>query len=48
MLKADLQDSDIPGRTTLRKRIEELLKEHLDALAIELQVRSLCPSVTFS
>jgi hypothetical protein len=38
MLKSDLKDSDIPGRTTLHKRIDETLKQHLDSLAAELQV----------
>jgi hypothetical protein len=38
MLKPDLKESDIPGRTTLHDRILEILEEHLDSLEEEMKV----------
>jgi hypothetical protein len=38
MLRKDLQDSDIPGRTTIRKRVDEVLTEHLCQLEKEMKV----------
>lgn len=40
MLREELRESDIPGRTTIRKRIEEVLDEHLDQLEKDLKVSS--------
>lgn len=39
MLREELQNSDIPGRTTMRARIHELLDGHLDQLEEAMQVR---------
>jgi hypothetical protein len=39
MLKADLTESDIPGRTTLSTRILEMFEEYLDVLETEMRVR---------
>jgi hypothetical protein len=41
MLLEELQESDIPHRTTIRKRVEEVLSEHLDELEKEMAVRQL-------
>jgi hypothetical protein len=38
LLKEDLQDQDIPHRTTITKRILELNQEHLGNLSSQLQV----------
>jgi hypothetical protein len=38
MLREELKESDIPGRTTIRKRIEEVLEDHLDTLKQDMQV----------
>jgi hypothetical protein len=38
MLREELRESDIPGRTTIHKRIEETLQEHLDQLSRDMQV----------
>jgi len=38
MLKPDLKESDIPGRTTLHDRVLEMLKEHLDTLEEDMKV----------
>ena len=38
MLREDLNDEDIPHRTTVRNRILEIWDEHLDQLATEMQV----------
>jgi hypothetical protein len=38
MLRADLRDTDIPGRTTLRSRVTELFNEHLEQLETEMKV----------
>ena len=38
MLHKELRESDIPGRTTIRKWIEEVLEEHLDRLQDEMVV----------
>jgi len=38
MLKPDLKESDIPGRTTLSKRALELLVEYFDELEAEMKV----------
>jgi hypothetical protein len=39
MLRKELRESDIPHRTTIRKRVEEVLSEHLDKLEHEMAVR---------
>ena len=39
MLKSDLADSDIPSRSTLRRRIEDMFEEHLKDLEREIKVR---------
>jgi len=41
MLRKELNESDIPGRTTIRKRIEEIFEEHLCELQREMNVCSL-------
>lgn len=41
MLREELQNSDIPSRTTMRARIHELLDGHLDQLEEEMQVHLL-------
>ena len=38
MLREDLQKSDIPGQTTMRTRIHELLDNHLNILERALRV----------
>jgi hypothetical protein len=38
MLRKDLQDSDIPGWTTIRKCVDEVLTEHLCQLEKEMKV----------
>jgi hypothetical protein len=40
MLREELQSSDIPGRSTMRARIHELLDGHLDQLEAEMKVKS--------
>ncbi|KIM34692.1 hypothetical protein M413DRAFT_75729, partial [Hebeloma cylindrosporum] len=37
MLREDLKDSDIPHRTTIRKRIMEVWDEHLDTLQDQMK-----------
>lgn len=41
MLRAELKDSDIPHRTTLRTRILERLNEYFEALKKEMAVRDI-------
>jgi hypothetical protein len=38
MLREELRESDIPSRTTIRKRIQETFEEHLDQLSDDMQV----------
>ena len=38
MLWKELKESDIPGRTTIRNRIEKIYIQHLEELAEELKV----------
>lgn len=38
LLRKELKESDIPGRTTIRKRVEEVLAEHLVQLGEEMKV----------
>ncbi len=38
MLRADLKDTDIPGHTTIRSRVTELLDKHLEKLETEMKV----------
>ena len=40
MLRKELNESDIPGRTTIRKRVEEIFEEHLCELQRDMNV---CP-----
>ena len=50
MLRKELRESDIPGRTTIRKRIEEVYEEHLEKLRGEMEVHlyalALCTLLT--
>jgi hypothetical protein len=41
MLKADLKESDIPSRSTIRTRILEVFEEHLGVVAEEMKVWSI-------
>jgi hypothetical protein len=43
MLHAELKDSDIPHRTTIKKCVEEVLTEHLDRLRSDMAVRLVYP-----
>lgn len=45
MLRAELKDSDIPHRTTLRNRILERLNEHFEKLKQEMAVCQVFTSV---
>lgn len=38
MLQQELNDSDIPHRTTIRTRVEEVVEEHLAQLKADMQV----------
>ena len=38
MLQQELKDSNIPHRLTIRKRIDEVLEEHLTRLEEDMQV----------
>ena len=38
MLRKELRDSDIPGCTTIRKRVEEVLNEQLERLVKDMAV----------
>ena len=38
MLRPDLKESDIPGRTTLYNQVLEILQEHLDLLEDDMKV----------
>jgi hypothetical protein len=38
MLREELQDADIPHRTTIRKRVMEIFEDYLDQLADAMQV----------
>lgn len=38
MLREELKNSDIPGRSTMRARIMELLDQHLDQLEHDFHV----------
>jgi hypothetical protein len=38
MLRKELKESDIPGRTTIRKTIDEMQESHLENLEDELKV----------
>ena len=38
MLRKELRDSDIPHKTTIRDRVEEVLMEHFDNLEKEMHV----------
>ena len=46
MLRDELKDSDIPCRTTIRKRIDELLEQHLCELEREMNVSSISDSLS--
>jgi hypothetical protein len=39
MLREELRNSDIPGRSTMRARIRELLDGHLEQLEQEMKVQ---------
>jgi len=38
MLRSDLNDSDIPHRTTMHNRIKELVEEYMNGLARDMTV----------
>ena len=38
MLRKELKESDIPGRTTIRNRIEKIYTQHLEELTEEMKV----------
>ena len=38
MLRKDLKESDIPGRTKIREHVDKLYEEHLKELEEELKV----------
>jgi len=38
MLRGELKESDIPGRTKIREKIDAMYEEHLEKLEKELQV----------
>jgi hypothetical protein len=38
LLRQDLKESDIPGRTTMRKEIEKAFQDHLKKLEEEMAV----------
>ena len=38
MLRKELKESDIPGRTTIRNRIEKIYAQHLEELTEEMKV----------
>jgi len=38
MLKKDLTEKDIPGRSTMRNRIDGMYQDHLDKLKVEMKV----------
>lgn len=38
MLRQELQESDIPHCTTIRKHVEEVLSEHLGRLEHDMEV----------
>jgi hypothetical protein len=40
LLRKELRESDIPSRTTIRKRIEDTYQTHLEELSKEMQVCS--------
>ena len=52
MLRKELKDSDIPHKTTIHDRVEEILTEHFDKLKNEMDVRMLfiyqLPIITLS
>lgn len=39
LLRKDLKASDIPGRTTIRNRIDSMYAEHMETLKDSLKVR---------
>lgn len=41
MLRQELKESDIPHRTTIRKRVEEVLSERLAQLGRDMEVHKL-------
>jgi hypothetical protein len=38
MLRETLKESDIPGRTTIRERIDKMAEDHLKELEEEMKV----------
>ena len=45
MLRAELKDSDIPHRMTIRARLEEVVAEHLKQLQTDMEVSQYIPSL---
>ena len=40
LLRESLREKNIPGRTAIRKRIDEMMEMHLETLSRELKVRT--------
>lgn len=40
LLRESLREKDIPGRTAIHKRIDEMMETHLETLSRELKVRT--------
>jgi hypothetical protein len=38
MLREELEESDIPGRTTIRNCVDELFQEHINRLKRDMKV----------
>jgi len=45
MLRKELKDTDIPHRTTIRKRVQERLEELLDTLRQDMKVSAVLTHV---
>lgn len=49
MLREELKDTDIPHRTKLRERVQEIWEDHLDTVTMEMKVLySIQMATTFS
>jgi hypothetical protein len=42
LLRTELQESDIPGRSTIRTHIEQAYEEHMNQLEQETAVNEFC------
>lgn len=45
MLRPELRDHDIPHRTTIRKRVLEVLDEYIVELKLQLKVSFISPAL---